>query len=721
MATRKKKPTPKSTPKNASKSVPKDRLLGKISVFFFDRPLITAVLWIALTLFGALSYGTLMKREGFPAINIPLTFVNGIYFVNDPAQVDADVAAPIVEAAKSQEGVNTVQSTSAANFFNVAITYDEGVDAKAAAAELEQTIRESGVLPENANAEFNVPYFGATGGDVDKLDLALSFYAEGDVSVEDLTVKAEEAAVWLKEKNLPEVADVFVKSPFEETFNPATQQVVNVQRNFDRFGIREQEETKYHSSVLIGVSAVDDPDIIKLDSAVDGALNELRNDERFEGYNAEISASFAPSIKEQISELQKALLEGLIAVLIVGTIVIAFRASLITVISMVTVVAMTLGFLYGIGYTLNVITLFSLILALALIVDDTIIMVEAIDAARHRHRDRRKAVQEAARKVSRAMVAATFTAALSFAPLLFVTGILGSFIRAIPVTVISALIISLIVALIFIPFMARFLLLGKKQMGKKEVQTAASGFEAKLAAFVTRPMIWARHSEKKLLFVGLTAVFIGLSFIAAGGLIARNVPFNIFPPTKDTNGLVVRLNFEPGLSITEAEERAAAADEIIGESLGENFTQASYFGSGSEQSATQQIEIISYNDRAERSPELAAALEQDLLEAGFAAAVNQVDIGPPTSSFEAQIAADNREAAFAAAEDLATYMESAVLTRANGTEAQFENVTVSSPNQFIRDDGQLVVTVSAGFDADDTLLSYYSQILLLPKNLMLQN
>lgn len=691
----------KSRKKTAKNVVPKDRLLSKISVFFFDRPRATALLWIALTIFGAASYGSLMKREGFPSINIPLTFVNGIYFVNDPAKVDADVSAPIVEAAKDQQGVSSVQSTSAANFFNVAITYEEGVDARAAAAELEKTIKESGVLPDNANAQFNVPYFGATGGDVERIDIALSFFADEDAGTKQLVEKAEAAAAWLKDRNLPQVEDVFVKNPFEQTFDPATRQAVTVQRSFDRFGLREDDDTKHHSSVIIGVAATGEPDIIKLHESIESVLPELESDEAFVGYNAEISASFAPSVEEQISELQKALLEGLIAVLVVGTIVIAFRASLITVISMITVVAMTLGFLYAVGYTLNVITLFSLILALALIVDDTIIMVEAIDAARHRHRDRRKAVQEAARKVSRAMVAATFTAALSFAPLLFVTGILGSFIRAIPVTVISSLVISLIVALVFIPFLARFILLGKKQMGMKETETVASGFEAKLAAFVTRPMIWARHSDKKLIFVGLTAVFIGMGFIAAGGFIARNVPFNIFPPTKDTNGIVVNLGFEPGLTIEEAEARAAAADEIVGESLGENFTQGSYFGSGSEQSATQQIEIISYSKRDIRSPEIAEKLESDLQSAGITASVSQVDIGPPTSNFVVQLEADNREAAFQAAEDIKSFMESAVLTRANGTEARFENATVSSPSQFIREDGQLVVTVSAGFDGDD--------------------
>ncbi len=683
--------------------VPKDKLLARLSVFFFDRPLITAILWIVLTLFGAISYGSLMKREGFPSVNVPFALVNGIYFVNDPSKVDAEVAAPISEIALSQDGVKNVETTSAANFFNVAVNYEEGTDSKQATEKLEQAIKESGRLPERAQTKFNVPYFGATGGDVDKLDLAISFFADTDnVEINSLAEKAEEAANWLKDKNIEGVEDVFVKQPFEETLNPATNQLITVQRSFDRFGERQTDNTRYRKSVIIGVSAQEDPDIIELDSKVSEALKELQSQDAFAGYKAEISASFAPSIEEQISELQKSLLEGLLAVLIVGSLVIAVRASIITVISMISVVAMTLGFLHLIGYSLNVITLFSLILALALIVDDTIIMVEAIDAARHRHKDRRKAVLEAARKVSRAMVAATLTAALSFAPLLFVSGILGNFIRAIPITVISSLIISLIVALVFIPFFARYILLGKKQMGKKGVIEVGSGLEAKIADYVTRPMIWARHSTRKLLLVGGIAVTIGVSFLIAGLIIARDVPFNIFPPTKDTNELVASLSFPSGTSIASAEETAARADSIIAETLGDNFLHGSYFNTGSEQSASQRIEIISYHDREKSSSQLAKETEDRLTEAGINASVAQLDIGPPAANFVVEIDADNRQAAFALAEDIQQFMESTPLKRQNGTEARFEDVVISSQDQFIRDQGRPVIKVTAGFDADDT-------------------
>lgn len=683
---------------------PKDRLLPRLTMVFFDRIRIAALLWVTLILFGALSYATLLKREGFPSVNIPFAVVSGTYFVNDPAQVDSRVTKPIADAALKQRDTSRVQSESAGNFFSVSIQYEEGVDAQAATKQLERTVNQTNKLPRNARVQYNVPYFGATGGDIEQIDLAISFYSTKDaVPTAQTAAKAEEAAKWLNDRHIAGVKSVFVKNPLEQVKDPANGQAVTVQQNFDRYGIRQNNKTTYYNSVIIGIATEKGTDVIKLDGRVRNALDTLRQQPAFADYGVEVSASFAPSIKDNISELQRVLLEGLLAVLVVGSIVIAIRASLITVVSMVSVLLISLGFLYLIGYTLNVITLFALILGLALIVDDTIIMVEAIDAARRNTKDRRTAVRDATRKISRAMLAATLTACLSFAPLLFVGGILGSFIRAIPLTIIASLIISLFVALIFIPFMARFLLLGKKQMGTEGVKEIAAGFETKVAAFVARPMIWARNSRKKLLGVGITAVLIGFGFITAGLFIAKDVVFNIFPPTKDTNGIVLTLNFPPNTTVEQAEATARQADQIAANSIGDNFVRASYYGSGNAQTATEQIEITSYNKRAVKAPEIVRQLQErfDTDFKGAKVAVGQLDIGPPSSAFIVQVAADNRTAAFNAANDLATFMSKAKLKRPSGKVARFVNTNVSSSDKYITSDGKPVILVTSGFDGTD--------------------
>ncbi|HET7320173.1 MAG TPA: efflux RND transporter permease subunit [Candidatus Saccharimonadales bacterium] len=684
----------------------KAKLLPRISLLFFGRPLVTLLLWVLLISFGIASYTTFMKRAEFPAVNIPVAVMTGNYLANDPTKVDSQVAKPIVDAALKDPNAKLVQSRSFDNFFSVAVQYQEGTDSHAATNNIKKQLAATHVLPPGVQVKYNVPYFGVTGGDIQPVDLAVSFYANGaDVSTEQLAKQAQLAADYLNKQHLPLVKNVFVKNPFEQVANPATGQATTVQKSFDRFGERKDGQNQFHNSVLIAVAGVKNVDALKIDKQVQSVLPGLLKQPEFKGYGATISASYAPGIHQEISELQRVLLEGLIAVLVIGSIIIALRASLITVISMVTVIAITIGVLYVLGYTLNVITLFALILGLSLIVDDTIIMVEAIDAARRNATSPRQAISQATRKISLAMLAATTTAALSFAPFLFVSGVLGDIIRPLPVTIITALLVSFAVALVFIPLFARVLLLGKKQLGEKGVREVAANVEATIARGITKPMRWAQHSRPRLFSVGISAVLIGFAFIFAGGMIASKVVFNIFPPTKDTNQLSYQINFKPGTDIKQAEAISAQADNLVGRQLGTNFVYTSYYDMGSTASATAFTEIIDYKDRAVTSPQLVKQL-QHAFDTDFPSAqvvVSQVDVGPPSAAFEIDIrAGTNRTAAYKLANDIAAYMRTAELKRPSGKVAHYTNPTVSNPSQILRNKEGEIVTVSAGFDGNDT-------------------
>ena len=686
-------------------AAPTDKLLPKLTLKLFGYPKTVALVWLIILVFGITSYTTLLRREGFPPVNIPVAVVSGTYAINDPTKVDEAVAKPISDIALKQDGVSTVLASSAANFANITVQYKEGTDGQAATKKLEAAVKQAGNIPAAVQLQYNVPYFGATGGSIEKIDAAISFYqSTNNANTEDLVKQADIAVAYLNSHKPSLVEKFFVDKPFEHATDPATGQQQQIQRTFDQFGVRDAGQNKFYNSVIIGVTAAKDVDVIKLDNQLKQALVDMGNQPAFKGYQTRISASFAPSIEESISELQRVLLEGLLAVLIVGSIVIAIRASLITVASMITVITATLGVLYLIGYTLNVITLFALILGLSLIVDDTIIMVEAIDAARRKAKSPREAIRQAVRKISRAMVAATSTAALSFLPLAFVSGVLGSFIRAIPITIISALIISLFVALIFIPFFARFLLLGKKQMGEQGVREIAAGVEAKIAHGLTWPMHWARGSTKKLWFVGLAAVLVGVLFIGAAGSIFKQVTFNLFPPSKDTNALSVNLTLPPGATIQSAQDTAFAADKIVGDTLSEEFKLASYYGQATPQMASLYVELTPYTERAPTSKFLVDALQQRFNQEFPAAKVSvaQVDVGPPASVFNVQIETENRAAGFRLANDVAGYLKSAELTRASGKKAHFTNVSVSTESTIVRSKAKQVIQVSSGFDGDDT-------------------
>jgi len=696
----------KKSQQTATIPEPKDKLLPKVTLTFFKRPKFTSLLLIVLVIFGAISYTTLLKREGFPSIEIPIVVVNGSYAVDDAAKVDRDLAEPLSKVALEQGEVTKVVTSSENNFFTATVQYKEAVNAEEAKKELEAAAKKAGAIPEGAEVSFVAPYFGVTGGSLEKLDATISVYApKNDKSLQELTAEAKEVARELNKHKQTQIERFFVQEPFETVTNPATGQEITIQRSFDRFAVRSDNKNSFYNSVIIGVAGVENADVLKLDKQIEEAIAAVKKESKFNDINMAVSASLAPAINESIDELQRALLEGLLAVLIVGSIVIAFRASAIIVMAMLTVIAITLGVLYVGGYTLNVITLFALILGLALIVDDTIIMTEALDAARKRNKTPREAVRQATRKISRAMVAATLTAVLSFAPLLFVSGILGSFIRAIPVTIIAALLTSLFVALIFIPLFARFLLLGKKQMGEKSVKEVAADIEARIARGIARPMLWAKHSRLKEVFVGLTAVFIGIGFVIAGGIIAfKGVTLNIFPPSKDTNQIAVNISFPEGTSITKAETLADAAQKRISTLLGDNLVQVSYYGMASAESATLYIDLKPYAEREPRASELVDKVKADFEKNpdGVRVDAYQLDVGPPTATFTVQVNAENRENAVRAARDIAKFLDGHTLKRPNGETSKIKSATITNPKEYTRSDNKPVVEVVAVFDDTDT-------------------
>lgn len=679
------------------------KLLPRITSFFFQRPRSTALIWLILLVFGIVSYTSLMRREGFPSVAIPIVIVNGSYAVNDPAELDRVLGKPISDIALKQADVASVSSTSEANFTTVTIQYNEGADPASAKAALQKAVTANGQIPPAAKLSFAAPYFGVTGGSIDKIDATIAVYGNDRTSVQQLTENAKKAVAYLNAHKAAPVDRYFVEDPFQTITNPATGQPVTLQTSFDRFGKRESDVTSFYPAVTIGVASTKDADVIKLDSQIQKDLAGLSRQAQFKDVRTAITASYAPAIKQNISELQKVLLEGLLAVLIVGSIVIAIRASLITVISMVTVIAITIGVIYLLGYTLNVITLFALILGLSLIVDDTIIMVEAIDSARRHNTDRAAVVREAAQKIGRAMIAATLTATLSFMPLAFVGGVLGSFIRAIPVTIISALITSLFVALIFIPLFARYLMLGKRQLGKGSDHDAAARLESKIAHAVARPMLWARYSRAKEFAVGISAVLIGLAFIVGGGLIFTHVPFNIFPPSKDSNQLSVDITFQADTTVAQANQIASQVENVVEGVTGSNLKQASYYGMGNNRSATLYLELTPYDKREQTAPQMADAINAKLRNFETARVVARpVDVGPPSSNFVVDIRADNRVAAEATAKDMVAYLKALKLVRPSGEVARITSAEIRNASVYYRQDGRQVISVSAAFDGTDT-------------------
>ncbi|HEX5395082.1 MAG TPA: efflux RND transporter permease subunit [Candidatus Saccharimonadales bacterium] len=681
-------------------------IISRVGLFFYDRPRISIAIWLVIAAFGIASYSTLLKREGFPSVSVPYSLVNGAYLVNDASKVDSDIGQPLSKVITGVDSVKTVQVQSGSNFYTAAVQYEEGTNPEKGSAAVEKAVKAAGILPKQASAKYQPLSIGVNErGD----DMLVSFYpTTGSQSAEKLFAKAQAAAEELSKNGALTLASrVEAIDPFVKGIDPATGKPAVSQKLFDRFGIRQNERNNFYQSQIIGIKGIEGFDALELDAQLNDALAGLNSSPKFAGYHAEISYSTAPDINGQINTLQKALLDGLAAVLVVSAILIALRASLITVSAMAMVLLATLSFLFLIGYSLNTITLFSLILCLSLIVDDTIIMVEAIDAQRRHTKRARETIQKATSKISRAMIAATLTATIGFAPLLFAGGILGAVVKAIPVTVIASLLISLLTALTFIPLLSRYFLLRPGQLGHGDSgnrESMAHRIEMLAAKYLSRPLLWSRHSSKRLFSLGIAALVVGLAFIVASGFIfQKHVSFNIFPDTKDANQLAVTLSFDPNQSIAQTQAIAERADEIVGQKLGVNFDRASYFETGTTETANLYINLLSFKKRDITAPQMTKQLNAAFKDfEGAQVKVGVIGVGPGESPFTVRIQTENRKAAYALAKDISIYLRSAELTRPDGTKARFKTVTIGNPDTISRHNGDEYVDVSAEFDGKDT-------------------
>ncbi len=482
------------------------------------------------------------------------------------------------------------------------------------------------------------------------------------------------------------VESATVESPFSSATNPETGLVELKRTGFDKV----YRDGAFRNSVAIGVNRTDDADAIHFEDKINEFLASKDSD-------AVISAGFAQGVTEQINSLERNLLEGLLVVVLVSLILISLRAGLVSAISMVLVLAITVGLLQLLGsfndqLSLNTITLFALVLCLGLIVDDTIIMVEALDSQKRKLKSKTEIVSASLKKVARASSAGTLTTIFAFAPMLFISGVLGKFIWALPVTIIISLSVSLLVSIVFVPQISRRILLGQKKQQKtgpvKRLETRLSSL---LATNMTRPGL-----KKRAAF----SLFIAGVFFFGSIRLFMGLPFDIFPSTKDVNSIAINARFTDSESIDDSLRLSEKLNTEVMKSLGDNFVGGAYLNSGSEQSASLIIDLLSFKKRDESSGQLIEKLKTDLgALAGVSVTISQNDAGPPKEEFPFKLRVSSGELA----NDVASKLVQSDLKRRNGEPFKVTVVRVDSQKDPIRRyNDERYFRLAAAFDGNDT-------------------
>jgi multidrug efflux pump len=192
-----------------------------------------------------------------------------------------------------------------------------------------------------------------------------------------------------------------------------------------------------------------------------------------EGVNVAFTQDKSKLIRQMLADLQNSVATGVLLVIVIMLFALGYRASLFIGI------AIPASFLAGVlglqlaGLTVNIVVLFSLILAVGMLVDDAIIVSEFAERRMAEGMPPREAYSLAAKRMSGPVIAATATRVAAFSPLLFWPGIVGEFMKYLPITLIATLSASLVVALFFTPTLGA--LLGKAAVTPRHDRTADRG------------------------------------------------------------------------------------------------------------------------------------------------------------------------------------------------------------------------------------------------------
>lgn len=181
-------------------------------------------------------------------------------------------------------------------------------------------------------------------------------------------------------------------------------------------------------------------------------------------------------VKDMLSDLETNVLAAVILVMIVVVWALGLRASILVGLAIPGAFLAGVAALWIMGYTMNMIVLFSLILVVGMLVDGAIVTVELADRKLHEGFAPAAAYAYAAKRMAWPIIASTITTLSVFFPLLFWSGMVGEFMKFLPITVILTLSASLFMALIFIPVLGG--VIGRKQPQSAQTQATLHAAEA---------------------------------------------------------------------------------------------------------------------------------------------------------------------------------------------------------------------------------------------------
>jgi CzcA family heavy metal efflux pump len=263
----------------------------------------------------------------------------------------------------------------------------------------------------------------------------------------------------------------------------------------------------------------------------------------------------AEIVRSSVGSVWEAIVFGLIlSALIMFFFLKNWSTTLLTIVAIPVTVLITLVAMKILGLTFNLMTLGGIAAAIGLIIDDAIVVAEAIHTKISYREEKYQAIKESIQEIILPLVGSTMTPVVVFIPLAFLTGITGVFFRALALTMSVSLLTSLLLAVTLTPSLA-LLIIKKNRQSVADKQAEGGPILRRLVTVYEVAVRWAIKKYKILL--ALCLLLLSLAFI-----IYRNLESEFLPPM-DEGGFVIDYFTPPGTSLTETNRQLLQAEQII--------------------------------------------------------------------------------------------------------------------------------------------------------------
>jgi len=488
----------------------------KISVLSIHRPVLATVMSLIIILLGIVSYTRLSVRE-YPDIDPPVVSIVTFYRGASPNIVETEITDVLEEELATIEGVKTMTSSSQEQGSTVTLEFELGRDVDEAANDVRAKVsRIRGNLPREADDpiirkvdvnEQPIVWLALYGKNYSNLELS-DF---GDRVLKEKLLRLPGVAsvflggerkyamrVWLDPKRMASrgltTADIeaAIRSGNVEIpggriegegreFSVRTRGEVDTPEEFAALIVKERDgeiirlgdvadvelgaedertAVRWNGVDALGLGIVKQSEASTIDvaDAVEGAIPDLRKILP-PGMSLDVAYNSANFIKESIDEVRLTILiASLLVIIVILLFLKSFRATIIPTFAIPTSIIGTFLFVLVMGYTINILTLLALVLAIGLVVDDAIVMLENVYRHLQMGKSRLQAALDGASEIGFAILATTVSLVAVFVPLSFLTGNVGRLFREFGISVAVAVLISGFVALTLTPMLCSLIL-----------------------------------------------------------------------------------------------------------------------------------------------------------------------------------------------------------------------------------------------------------------------